>query len=91
MKKFKDWYKEVSGKEFPNAAIHDGNWFVERGLPLVVSCTCANALCSKVTMMPSMVIPTLCMASRRLWKSSPTAPITMISPRSSLMNFAIMC
>lgn len=23
MKKFKDWYKEVSGKEFPSAAAHD--------------------------------------------------------------------
>lgn len=34
MKKFKDWYKEVSGKEFPNAATHNGNWFAERGLPI---------------------------------------------------------
>ena len=45
MKKFKDWYKEVSGKEFPNTAIHNGNWFAERGLPIVVSCTCANLPC----------------------------------------------
>lgn len=43
MKKFKDWYKEVSGKEFPSAAIHNGNWFMERGLPLVVSCTCCES------------------------------------------------
>ena len=43
MKKFKDWYKEVSGKEFPNAATHNGNWFMEHGLPLVVSCTCCES------------------------------------------------
>ena len=43
MKKFKDWYKEVSGKEFPSAAVHNGNWFMEHGLPLVVSCTCCES------------------------------------------------
>lgn len=43
MKKFKDWYEGVSGKEFPNAAIHNGNWFMEHGLPLVVSCLCCES------------------------------------------------
>ena len=38
MKKFKDWYEEVSGKEFPNAATLSGDWFAAQGLPLVVSC-----------------------------------------------------
>ena len=43
MKKFKDWYKEASGKEFPNAATHNGNWFMEQGLPIVVSCSCCES------------------------------------------------
>ena len=43
MKKFKDWYKEVSGKEFPSAEIHNGNWFVKHGFPIVVSCTCCES------------------------------------------------
>lgn len=43
MKTFKEWYKEVSGKEVPNAALHNGNWFMERGLPMVVSCTCCGS------------------------------------------------
>lgn len=45
MKKFKDWYKEVSGKEFPNTATLNGDWFAAQGLPLVVSCTnCESTL-----------------------------------------------
>ena len=43
MKKFKDWYKEVSGKELPSAALHNGNWYMEQGLPMVVSCTCCES------------------------------------------------
>ena len=45
MKKFKDWYKEVSGKGLPRAALHNGNWYMEQGLPLVASCTsCGSTL-----------------------------------------------
>ena len=43
MKTFKEWYKDVSGKEFDEKVAHNGNWFLERGLPLVVSCTCCNS------------------------------------------------
>ena len=43
MKTFKEWYKDVSGKDFDEKVIHNGNWFLERGLPLVVSCTCCNS------------------------------------------------
>lgn len=49
MKKFKDWYKEVSGKEFPNAANLNGDWFTTQGLPMVVSCTC----CESTLLLPS--------------------------------------
>lgn len=43
MKTFKEWYKEVSGKEISDDTLHDGNWFMERGLPMVVSCTCCES------------------------------------------------
>ena len=43
MKKFKDWYKEVSGKEMPSDARLNGGWFVAQGLPMVVSCTCCES------------------------------------------------
>ena len=49
MKKFKDWYKEVSGKEFLSAALHNGNWYMEQGFPMVVSCTC----CESTLLLPS--------------------------------------
>ena len=43
MKTFKEWYKEVSGKEISDDTLHDGNWFMERGLPMAVSCTCCES------------------------------------------------
>ena len=43
MKQFKDWYKEVSGKERSSGALHNGNRIMERGLPIVVSCTCCES------------------------------------------------
>ena len=52
MKTFKEWYKDVSGKDFDEKVAHNGNWFLERGLPLVVSCTC----CNSTFMLPSAYI-----------------------------------
>lgn len=43
MKAFKEWYKEVSGKEISNTTLHNGNWFAAEGLPMVVSCTCCGS------------------------------------------------
>ena len=43
MKKFKDWYKDVSGKEPDYETTQDNFlWCKERGLPVVVSCTCCE-------------------------------------------------
>ena len=43
MKKFKDWYKDVSGKEPDYETTPDKLlWCKERGLPVVVSCTCCE-------------------------------------------------
>lgn len=43
MKSFKDWYKKVFGKEMSESARHNGNWFMEQGLPMIVSCTCCKS------------------------------------------------
>ena len=43
MRTFKEWYKEVSGKEISDTTIHNGNWFAAEGLPMVVSCTCCGS------------------------------------------------
>lgn len=43
MKTFKEWYKEVSGKDLSDTELHNGNWFMERSLPMVVSCTCCES------------------------------------------------
>lgn len=44
MKKFKDWYKDVAGVE-PDYETAQNTilWCKERGLPLVVSCTCCES------------------------------------------------
>ena len=43
MKKFKDWYKDVSGKEPDYENTQDKLlWCKGRGLPVVVSCTCCE-------------------------------------------------
>ena len=42
MKTFKEWYEDVSGKDFDEKVAHNGNWFLEQGLPMVVSCTCCG-------------------------------------------------
>lgn len=43
MKKFKDWYKDVAGVE-PDYETAQNKllWCQERGLPVVVSCTCCE-------------------------------------------------
>ena len=43
MKKFKDWYKDVTGIEPDYETTQDKLlWCKERGLPVVVSCTCCE-------------------------------------------------
>ena len=44
MKKFKDWYKDVTGIE-PNyeAAKDKLLWCKEEGVPMIVSCTCCGS------------------------------------------------
>lgn len=43
MKSFFEWYKETSGgHEVPKGEIN-GEWFTERGLPMIVECTCCGA------------------------------------------------
>lgn len=43
MKTFHQWYKEVSGKDISEQKIFSGEWFAERGLPMIVECTCCRA------------------------------------------------
>lgn len=44
MKKFKDWYKDISGKEPDYETAQDKLlWCRERGLPIIVSCTCCGS------------------------------------------------
>ena len=44
MKKFKDWYKDVSGKEPDYETTQDKLvWCSERGVPMIVSCTCCES------------------------------------------------
>lgn len=52
MKNFKEWYKAVSGKEIPESALRNSNWYMERGLPMVVSCTC----CESILLLPGAYI-----------------------------------
>lgn len=44
MKKFKDWYKDVAGIE-PDYETAENKllWCKERGLPVVISCTCCES------------------------------------------------
>ena len=44
MKKFKDWYKDVAGVE-PDYETREDKlvWCSERGLPMIVSCTCCES------------------------------------------------
>lgn len=52
MKTFKEWYKDVSGKDFDEKVAHNENWFLEQDLPLVVSCAC----CGSTWLLPSTYI-----------------------------------
>lgn len=40
MKTFKEWLREC-GEEMPEGNIN-GGWFAERGLPMIVECTCCG-------------------------------------------------
>lgn len=44
MKTFYQWYKEVSGKDISGQKTFHSKWFVERGLPMVVKCTCCELI-----------------------------------------------
>lgn len=43
MKTFFDWYKDVSGGQEPPQKEITEEWFRERGLPMLVDCTCCGA------------------------------------------------
>ena len=44
MKKFKDWYKDVTGIEPDYEAAKDKLlWCKEEGVPMIVSCTCCGS------------------------------------------------
>lgn len=43
MKSFIDWYKDVSGGEEPPKGHVSGKWFAEKGLPMIVECTCCGS------------------------------------------------
>lgn len=43
MKTFYQWYKEVSGKDTSEQKTFSGEWFAERGLPMIVECTCCGS------------------------------------------------
>ena len=43
MKSFIDWYKDVSGGHVPPQKNIPYKWFTERGLPMVVKCTCCGS------------------------------------------------
>lgn len=51
MKTAKEYLQENLGIELPNGAI-DGGWFVENGLPMIVSCTC----CGMTMALPSAMV-----------------------------------
>lgn len=44
MKTFYQWYKEVSGKDISKQKTFHSEWFVERGLPMIVECTCCGLI-----------------------------------------------
>lgn len=52
MKTFYQWYKEVSGKDISEQKTFPGEWFVERGLPMIVECTC----CGSTMALPTALI-----------------------------------
>lgn len=41
MKDFVSWFKEKSGEEVPD--VHNGKWYIDRDLPMIVSCTCCES------------------------------------------------
>lgn len=51
MKKFAEWLKTECNEEMPEGNIN-GSWFAERGLPMIVSCTC----CGMTMALPSAYV-----------------------------------
>lgn len=51
MKTFEQWFKENYNEEMPTGNIN-GAWFAERGLPMIVECTC----CGTTMALPSAMI-----------------------------------
>lgn len=42
MTTFEKWYEQISGESLPKGNIN-GEWFVERQLPMIVECTCCGS------------------------------------------------
>lgn len=51
MKTFAEWLKEAYGEDLPKGNIN-GNWFSDRGLPMIVNCTC----CGSTMALPSAYV-----------------------------------
>lgn len=51
MKTFERWLKDECGVKMPHGTIN-GEWFSERGLPMIVECTC----CGSTMALPSAMI-----------------------------------
>ena len=42
MKTFKKWIRDELGLDLTDQKSLGGNWFIEHGIPMVVSCTCCH-------------------------------------------------
>ena len=42
MKTFKKWVRDELGLDLADQKSLGGNWFAERGIPMIVSCTCCH-------------------------------------------------
>ena len=51
MKTFIEWFEEGTNEKVPTGTIN-GSWFSERGLPMIVRCTC----CESTMVLPSAFI-----------------------------------
>lgn len=51
MKTFKEWFKDNFDEELPTGTV-SCEWFVERGLPMIVACSC----CGMTMALPSALV-----------------------------------
>lgn len=60
MKTFKEWYKEISGKEISNTILYNGNWLRQRVCPWQYLALAANLLfCSPAHTLMMKIISTV--------------------------------